>query len=99
MRDGLAICVGKSNADWNNSAPHGCGRLLSRSAAKQKLSVAEFEKQMEGIYSTSVGKSTIDEAPDAYKAMDEIVEAIQPTCDIIEFIKPVINLKSTDGAE
>ena len=95
MRDGIAICEGKSNADWNNSAPHGCGRLMPRAEARNKLSLDEFKEQMNGIYSTSVDMSTIDEAPNAYKPMDEIVEAIQPTCTILEFVKPIINLKST----
>jgi RNA-splicing ligase RtcB len=95
MRDGLAICEGLSNEDWLNSAPHGCGRKLSRNKAKQLLDVDEFKNQMAGIVSTSVSRSTIDEAPDAYKAKDEIVDIIKDvTVDIIEFIKPVINCKS-----
>lgn len=97
MRDGLAICIGKSNKDWNYSAPHGCGRLMSRTKAKETLSVSEYAKQMEGIYSTSVGKATIDEAPNAYKPMDEILSLIEPTCQVLYLIRPVINLKSTNG--
>lgn len=96
MRDGLAICVGKSNKDWNFSCCHGAGRMMSRSAAKKNLSMDKYKEQMNGIYSTSVCKSTIDEAPDAYKPMEEIVDAIQPTCEILYFIKPIINLKATD---
>ena len=97
MRDGLAICVGKSNEDWNCTAPHGCGRLMSRSKAKTQLDVEEFKNQMEGIYSTSVGISTIDEAPNAYKDKTMIIDAIQDTCEIIYFVKPIINLKATDN--
>lgn len=96
MRDGLAICEGKSNQDWNNSAPHGSGRIMSRSEAKEKLDLDEFKNQMKDIYSTSVCKSTIDEAPDAYKNMNEIVSLIEPTAKILYFIKPVINLKSLE---
>ena len=99
MKDGLAICEGKSNEDWNCSAPHGSGRCLSRSQAKKKIDFNEFQKQMSdaGIYSTSVCQNTLDEAPDAYKPMDEIVELIQDTCDIQFFMKPKINIKATDG--
>ena len=97
MRDGLAICEGKSNEDWNYSAPHGSGRLLSRSKCKELLNLEEFKKQMEGIYSTSVTKGTLDEAPNAYKDTAVIVDAIQDTCNILYFVKPTINLKATDG--
>jgi RNA-splicing ligase RtcB len=99
MKDGLAICEGKSNEDWNCSAPHGAGRIMSRSQAKKKIDFNEFQKQMSdaGIYSTSVCQNTLDEAPDAYKPMDEIVELIQDTCDIQFFMKPKINIKATDG--
>lgn len=94
MRDGSLICIGKGNRDWNFSAPHGAGRLMSRSAAKQAFSVNEFEKQMEGIYTTSVGISTIDECPMAYKRIDDIVENIVPTVDIVDLIKPIYNFKA-----
>ena len=99
MKDGLAICEGKSNEDWNCSAPHGAGRIMSRSQAKKKIDFNEFQKQMSdaGIYSTSVCQNTLDEAPGAYKPMDEIVELIQDTCDIQFFMKPKINIKATDG--
>ena len=99
MKDGLAICEGKSNDDWNCSAPHGCGRALSRAAAKKKINLSDFQKQMSeaGIYSTSVCQNTLDEAPDAYKPMSEIVELIKDTCDIQFFMKPRINIKATDG--
>jgi len=96
MRDGLLICEGKSNPDWNNSAPHGSGRVLSRSKAKQTLSLENFEKQMEGIYSTSVVASVLDESPDAYKDSKVIEDAIAPTANILYRSKPVINLKSRE---
>ena len=99
MKDGVAICEGKSNEDWNCSAPHGCGRLMSRAVAKKKINFNDFQKQMSdaGIYSTSVCQNTLDEAPDAYKPMEEIVELIKDTCDIQFFMKPRINIKATDG--
>lgn len=99
MRDGLAICEGKSNEDWNCSAPHGAGRIMSRSKAKSDLLMEDFEESMKGIYTTSVCKSTLDESPMAYKDMNIIVDAIKDTCDIIWMIKPVINIKSTDEGE
>ena len=96
MRDGSLICIGKGNKDWNESAPHGAGRLLSRSQAKQSLTVSEFKKTMKeaGIYTTSVGQDTLDEAPMAYKPMQEIIDNIQDTVDIIEIIKPIYNFKA-----
>jgi len=94
MRDGSLICVGKGNEDWNFSAPHGAGRLLSRSKAKDKLDLKEFKKQMKGIYTTSVGRNTLDEAPNAYKSIDEIKENITDTVQIVDTIKPVYNYKA-----
>ncbi len=94
MRDGCIIAVGKGNPDWNNSAPHGAGRLYRRSDIEQLFTVEEFEEEMKGIYSTSVGRSTLDESPMAYKPMDEIVSLISPTVDIINVIKPVYNFKA-----
>ena len=94
MRDGILICTGKSNSDWNYSAPHGAGRLLSRSKAKKKLDLNLFKQQMEGVYSSSVCISTLDEAPDAYKDSKVIEKAIEPTAVIIDKIKPILNLKS-----
>lgn len=96
MRDGSLICVGKGNDDWNQSAPHGAGRLLSRNEAKKNLSVDEFKKQMEGIYTTSANISTLDESPMAYKGMENIVNNIEPTADIIENIKPIWNFKAAE---
>ena len=94
MRDGSLLCVGKGNAEWNYSAPHGAGRTMSRGQAKTELSLLDFEKQMEGIYTTSVGLSTLDEAPDAYKPMQSIVDQIQDTVDIIDILRPIYNYKS-----
>lgn len=94
MRDGSLICTGKGNEDWNYSAPHGAGRLMSRSAAKEAFTVSEFKKQMDGIYTTSVGRSTLDECPMAYKAMEDIVGNIEPTVTINAIIKPVYNFKA-----
>jgi len=97
MRDGLLICEGKSNPDWNCSAPHGAGRVLSRAGARKKLDVEEFKRQMDGIYSTSVSFSTLDEAPGAYKKASIIEAMIEPTVKIIERVKPVINMKDAGG--
>ncbi|MHB1153800.1 MAG: RtcB family protein [Eubacteriales bacterium] len=94
MRDGSLICIGKGNEDWNCSAPHGAGRLYSRAAAKENFTVDEFERAMDGIFTTSVGASTLDECPMAYKNMDDIVSNIGPTADIIKIIKPVYNFKA-----
>jgi len=99
MRDGLAICRGKSNPDWNCSAPHGAGRVMSRAAAKKNLSVDDFRSQMEGIVSTSVGAGTIDEAPGAYKDTDLVMSLIGDTCEIEYLIRPLINLKDKNTAE
>ncbi|HIP48405.1 MAG TPA: RNA-splicing ligase RtcB [Lutibacter sp.] len=94
MRDGSLICVGKGNSDWNYSAPHGAGRLMSRRKAKRNLSLKDFRKQMKGIYSTSVSIDTLDEAPEAYKTMNEIIETIGDTVKILERIKPIYNFKA-----
>jgi RNA-splicing ligase RtcB len=94
MRDGSLICIGKGNPDWNYSAPHGAGRILSRSQAKECIDFEEFKKSMNGIYSTSVVESTIDESPMVYKPMNEIIENIKDTVDVIDIIKPIYNFKS-----
>lgn len=96
MRDGSLICIGKGNEDWNFSAPHGAGRLMSRSEAKNSFTVSEYKKQMSGIFSTSIGKSTLDECPMAYKSMNDIVDNISPTADIERIIKPIYNFKAGD---
>lgn len=97
MRDGSLLCTGKGNEDWNYSAPHGAGRLMSRAQAKQSFTVEEFEHQMNGIYTTSVGASTLDECPMAYKGMEDIVNNIEPTAEIVSVIKPVYNFKAGDS--
>ena len=94
MRDGSIICKGKGNSDWNYSAPHGAGRLYSRSKAKKELSLEEYQKTMEGIYSTSVGKKTLDESPMAYKPIDNILNNVKDTIKIMEIVKPVYNFKA-----
>lgn len=96
MRDGSLICVGKGDPEWNCSAPHGAGRLFSRGTAKEKFTLDEFRNSMEGIFSTSVHLSTIDECPMVYKSMEDIVDNITPTAEIIRVIKPVYNFKAGD---
>lgn len=94
MRDGLLICEGKSNADWNCSAPHGAGRILARNQAFKTLNMEEFENEMKGIYSTSVCRSTLDESPMAYKDKDLIINAIQDTATVLDTVKPILNIKA-----
>lgn len=94
MRDGSLICRGKGNPDWNYSAPHGAGRILSRAGAKKEISIADYEKSMCGIYTTSVNEFTLDESPMAYKPMKEIISNIGDTVDILKVIKPVYNFKA-----
>lgn len=96
MRDGSLLCVGKGNPDWNFSAPHGAGRLMSRTAAFEKLTMAEYEAQMAGIYSTCVTPDTLDESPMAYKNIDEIIEHIEPTAEIVLRMKPIYNFKASE---
>lgn len=94
MRDGVLICRGKGNPEWNFSAPHGAGRLYSRSAAKAKFTVDQYREAMDGIYTTCVNQSTLDEAPFAYKDMDEIMRCIEPTVTIEQRLKPIYNFKA-----
>ena len=96
MRDGCIIGIGKGNEDWNCSAPHGAGRIMSRHKARETLSLGTFKEAMDGIYTTSVSFDTIDEAPMVYKPMDEIIENIKDTVDILEIIKPVYNFKASE---
>lgn len=96
MRDGSIIGKGKGNSDWNCSAPHGAGRIMSRSKAKETLSIEEFKDTMKDIFTTSVNQSTIDESPMAYKSMDEIVNNIKDTVDIVKIIKPIYNFKASE---
>ena len=94
MRDGSLLCVGKGNEDWNCSAPHGAGRIMSRSKARESISMESFRESMTGVYTTSVCESTIDESPMAYKPMDEIINNIKDTVDILDVLKPVYNFKA-----
>lgn len=94
MRDGSVLAVGKGNPEWNYSAPHGAGRIMSRSKAKSTLSLEEYKQTMEGIYTTCVGNATLDEAPMAYKSLEDIIDVIRDSVDIIEVMKPLYNFKS-----
>jgi RNA-splicing ligase RtcB len=96
MRDGSLICVGKGNPEWNCSAPHGAGRLMSRKEAFKRLSLEEYRKEMEGIYTTCVNENTLDESPMAYKSMEEILRHIGDTAEVISRIKPIYNFKASD---
>lgn len=96
MRDGSVIAVGKGNPEWNYSAPHGAGRIMSRAKAKEVISIDDYKTAMEGIYTTSVNEQTIDEAPMAYKSIDDILEVIRESVDILELMKPVYNFKASD---
>lgn len=95
MRDGSLICIGKGNKAWNYSAPHGAGRIMSRRQAKKNISLEEFKKSMEGIYTTTVNKHTIDESPYAYKPMEEIIKNIKDTVELVHIIRPVYNFKAS----
>lgn len=96
MRDGCILGVGKGNDDWNQSAPHGAGRIMSRSAAKECVDLEEYRKSMEGIYTTSVQQGTIDEAPMVYKPMEEIISNIKDTVEIKKILKPIYNFKACE---
>ena len=93
MRDGIAICVGKGNRNWLNSAPHGAGRIMSRAQARKQLALSDFEQSMSGVYSTSVCEGTLDESPMAYKPTEEILELIRSTVDVIAMVTPKLNIK------
>ncbi len=96
MRDGSILAVGRGNEEWNFSAPHGAGRLMSRTAARAQLSLEEYERTMQGIYTTSVSKNTIDEAPMAYKSLNDILSVVHESVDVIDIMKPIYNYKSPD---
>jgi len=96
MRDGSLICIGKGNDDWNQSAPHGAGRLMSRTTAFKTLSMDEYSAEMNGIFTTSVNKNTLDESPMAYKPIDEIISHIAPTAEIVERVRPAYNFKASE---
>ncbi len=97
MRDGSILAVGKGNSEWNFSAPHGAGRVMTRRTAFSSLSMEEYRKSMEGIYTTSIRKETLDEAPMAYKPITEILSAVSETVDIVEIMKPIYNFKAAEG--
>ena len=96
MRDGSVLAVGKGNPEWNYSAPHEAGRLMSRTKAKNTLSLEEYQKTMEGVYTTSVNENTLDEAPMAYKSLEDIIDVIRESVDVIDVMKPVYNFKASD---
>ena len=96
MKDGCIIGRGLGNSDWNESAPHGAGRLMSRAKAKASIPMEDYWAAMEGIYTTSVCRNTLDEAPQAYKPMDEILSCISDTVTVLQIIKPVYNFKAGD---
>ena len=96
MRDGSVLAVGRGNPEWNYSAPHGAGRVMSRTKAKETLDMEQYREMMEGIYTTSVNEKTLDEAPMAYKALEDIIDVIRGSVDVIEVLKPVYNFKASD---
>ena len=97
MRDGSIIAIGRGNEEWNFSAPHGAGRVMSRKAARDSLSLSEYQSAMEGIYTTTANLETIDEAPMAYKKMEDILDAIRESVDVVEIIRPVYNFKASEA--
>lgn len=99
MRDGSVLAVGKGNPEWNYSAPHGAGRVMSRAGARKSLSMEEYRKEMEGIYTTSVNEDTLDEAPMAYKSINDIIDVIGESVEVIEVLKPVYNFKASEPAK
>ena len=96
MRDGSVIAIGKGNPEWNFSAPHGAGRIMSRTKAREAIDMATYKESMAGIFTTSVNEHTIDEAPMAYKSLKDIIEIIQDTVDILDIMKPVYNFKAAE---
>ena len=96
MKDGSVLAIGRGNPEWNYSAPHGAGRIMSRSKAKNELSLEQYKETMAGIYTTSVNEQTLDEAPMAYKSLDDIIDVIQDSVDVIDIMKPIYNFKAAD---
>ena len=96
MRDGSVLAIGKGNPEWNYSAPHGAGRVMSRSKAKNTLSMEEYREEMKGVYTTSVNEQTLDEAPMAYKSLEDIIDVIKDSVDVIDVMKPIYNFKASD---
>ena len=95
MRDGSVLATGRGNPDWNYSAPHGAGRIMSRSKARDVIEMEDYRKSMEGIYTTSVSTATLDEAPMAYKSLEDIIDVIEESVDVIEVLRPVFNYKAS----
>lgn len=96
MRDGSVLAIGKGNPEWNDSAPHGAGRLMSRTKAKNSLSMSEYKETMKDVYTTSVNENTLDEAPMAYKSLADIIDVIRESVDVIDVMKPIYNFKASD---
>ncbi len=96
MRDGSVLAIGKGNKEWNDSAPHGAGRLMSRTKAKTELNMNEYKNVMKGIYTTSINENTLDEAPMAYKRLDDIIDVIGESVDVIDVMKPIYNFKASE---
>ena len=96
MRDGSVLAVGKGNPEWNYSAPHGAGRIMSRTKAKNELSLDQYKEEMAGVYTTSVNENTLDEAPMAYKSLEDIIDVIRESVDVIDVMKPIYNYKASD---
>ena len=96
MRDGSVLAVGKGNPEWNYSAPHGAGRIMSRTKAKNELSLDQYKEEMAGVYTTSVNENTLDEAPMAYKSLEDIIDVIRESVDVIDVMKPIYNFKASD---
>lgn len=96
MRDGSVLAIGKGNPDWNFSAPHGAGRLMSRTVAKNTLSMDEYQEMMKGVYTTSINENTLDEAPMAYKSLEDIIDVIKESVDVIEVLHPIYNFKASE---
>lgn len=96
MRDGSVLAIGKGNPEWNYSAPHGAGRVMSRTKAKHELSMDEYKETMKGIYTTSINEDTLDEAPMAYKRLEDIIDVISESVDVIDIMKPIYNFKASD---
>ena len=96
MRDGSVLAVGKGNPEWNYSAPHGAGRIMSRTKAKNELSLEQYKEEMAGVYTTSVNENTLDEAPMAYKSLEDIIDVIHESVDVIDVMKPIYNFKASE---
>ena len=96
MRDGSVLAIGKGNPEWNYSAPHGAGRIMSRMTARKNINIDEYRQAMEGIYTTSVNLETLDEAPMAYKALEDIIDVIKDSVEIVDIMKPIYNFKASE---